>query len=188
LLAVAVLLAKRATMAVGLAAAHAGCLAAALLALAWLQGSVALLAVAAFSLAAKAIALPLGLRPFVPALDQLAATGRVAGRAMAAVALAGLAVAVAAPAVGNLAGGNLAGLALAVVAIGALAAALPGGDSGPSLGPALGVLVLENGLVLALAVLAPASVAAPLVVATAMLPAAALWLLLRPLLPGRGGG
>ena len=163
------LLARR--LALGVAAAQAACLALALLAEAWLRQSWPLAAIAAFTLVGKVVALPLALRPF--GLATGAAPGRPVVRAAAAVAVAGLAVAMVAPTAGV-----VAATGLAVMAIGMLAAVAPG----PAIGAAIGILVLENGLVLALAGMGGAPT---LALATAALPAAALWLLVRPLLVGR---
>lgn len=180
-LAIAAMLARRAAVAFGLVTAQAACLAIALLAEAWLQAAWPLLAVAAFTLATKAVALPLGLRSIAPGLSDAPARNPI-GSASAAVALAGLAL-VAMP--------HAAGPAMAV----AFAVMLVGGsavmrrDAGlarpVSVGPVIGVLVLENGLVLALGVAPGLPGVGLLALATAALPAAFLLLLVRRLLPAQ---
>ena len=179
LLAVAALLAPRPALAVRLVVAQAACLALVLLAQAGLQASWWLVAVAGFTVVAKAVALPLGVRALVPVMAET--TGRlVSGPAAAAVALAGLAVVAMAPAAGS-----GAAIALAVMLVGGFA--LIRGDTG-ALGPVIGVLVMENGLVLALATAPGLAGMALLALATAALPAAALLVLVQRLLPGRAGG
>ena len=79
-LAIAAMLARRAAVAVGLVTAQAACLAIALLAEAWLQAAWPLLAVATFTLATKAVALPLALRSIAPA-PRPTPPGRRLGRA-----------------------------------------------------------------------------------------------------------
>ena len=177
-LAVATLLARRAAVAVGLVATQAACLAVALLAEAWLQASWSLAAVAVFTIAAKAIAPPLGLRAVSHALAEAPARSTI-GPAAAAVALAGLAVVAMPPAVDP-----AIAVALAVMLVGGLALAR---RHGGAIGPVIGVLVLENGLVLALAVAPGLPGAALLAIATAAMPAAAVLVLMRRLLPGRAG-
>ena len=177
-LAVATLLARRAAVAVGLVATQAACLAVALLAEAWLQASWSLAAVAVFTIAAKAIAPPLGLRAVSHALAEAPARSLI-GPAAAAVALAGLAVVAMPPTVDP-----AIAVALAVMLVGGLALAR---RDGGAIGPVIGVLVLENGLVLALAVAPGLPGAALLAIATAALPAAAVLVLMRRLLPERAG-
>ena len=75
-------------------------------------------------------------------------------------------------------------VALAVMLVGGLALAR---RDGGAIGPVIGVLVLENGLVLALAVAPGLPGAALLAIATAAMPAAAVLVLMRRLLPGRAG-
>lgn len=175
-LAVATLLARRAAVSLALVVAQAACLAMALLAEAWLQVAWSLVAVAVFTLAAKAVALPLGLRAVVPVLADGPRRG-VIGPASGAVALAGLAVVVMTPAadLGT-------AIALAVMLVGGFAAIRR------DTGAVIGVLVLENGLVLALGTAPGPAGVALLALATAALPTAALVVLMRRLLPGREGG
>ncbi len=176
-LALAALLAWRPAMAVRVMVAQAACLAVVLAAQAWLQGSWWLLAVAGFTLSAKAIALPLGMRALVPAVADTSGRG-VIGPAAMAVALAGLAVA-ATPAVLGLG----AAIALAVMLVGGFAALR---HAGP-FAPVIGVLVIENGLVLAIGSASGLGGMALLAVATAALPVAAVLVLVQRLLPGREG-
>lgn len=170
LCALALLLARRAGPAVMLAAAQAGCLAVVLLTLAWRQGDWALAGLAAATVAAKVVALPLGLRPFVPAVGLAPPVGP--GWLAAGVVLAGVAAAAA---------GGLVALALATLGIGALTVMARPDRSGAAWGQALGVLVLENGIVLLIGLAGPAALA----LGTAALPAAALAVLLRPYLRAR---
>jgi hydrogenase-4 membrane subunit HyfE len=174
-LGLAALLAPRVATLTGLLAAQAASLAVASGAQAWLQGSWQFLAVAAFTLATKVVALPRGLRELAPVLPE-GQGGIAPGLAVAAVTLAALVLAVAAP----VAGAGLA-MALAVVLSGWLAVALRRDRAGQ----AAGMLGLENGLVLALVALPVFPGVAALVLATATLPAAALLLLARHLLASR---
>ena len=185
-LAIAAMLARRAAVAIGLVTAQAACLAIALLAEAWLQAAWPLLAVAAFTLATKAVALPLGLRSIAPGLSDAPARNPI-GSASAAVALAGLAL-VAMP---HAAGPAMA-VAFAVMLVGGSAVmrrdaglARPVSARPVSVGPVIGVLVLENGLVLALGVAPGLPGVGLLALATAALPAAFLLLLVRRLLPAQ---
>lgn len=174
-LALAVLVAPRLAQLSALLVAQAACLAAGAGAQAWMQGSWQLLAVAGFTLAAKAVALPRGLRALAPVLGD-APGGLAPGLAAAGVALAGLVLAVGAPVAG--AG---AATGIAVVLCGWLAVALRRDRAGQ----AAGMLGLENGLVLALVAVPAVPGAAVLVLASAMLPAAALLVLARHLLAAR---
>ena len=180
-LAIAAMLARRAAVAVGLVTAQAACLAIALLAEAWLQAAWPLLAVATFTLATKAVALPLALRSIAPALSDAPARNPI-GPASAAVALAGLAL-VAMP---HAAGPAMA-VAFAVMLVGGLAVVRrDAGLAAPVvIGPVIGVLVLENGLVLALGVAPGLPGVVLLALATAALPATFLLLLVRRLLPAQ---
>ena len=180
-LAIAAMLARRAAVAVGLVTAQAACLAIALLAEAWLQAAWPLLAVATFTLATKAVALPLALRNIAPALSDAPARNPI-GPASAAVALAGLAL-VAMP---HAAGPAMA-VAFAVMLVGGLAVVRrDAGLAAPVvIGPVIGVLVLENGLVLALGVAPGLPGVVLLALATAALPATFLLLLVRRLLPAQ---
>ena len=72
-------------------------------------------------------------------------------------------------------------VAVAVMLVGGLA--LMRRDAS-AFGPVAGMLVIENGLVLALGVAPGLPGAAPLALATAALPAAAVLVLMRRLLPG----
>jgi hydrogenase-4 membrane subunit HyfE len=171
-LALAVLVAGRVAPLAGLVAVQAACLALAALAQAWLQESWQLLAVAAGTLAAKSVALPRGLRALEPVLDE-APAGIPVGLALAGTGLAGLALAVMAPVVGP----GLAA-ALAVMLAGWLATALRRDRAGQ----AAGVLVLENGLVLALVSVPVFPGVAALALATLALPGAAALVLVRRLL------
>lgn len=176
-LAIAALLARRPALAVALVAIQAACLAVSLLAEAWRQAAWPLVAIAVFTIAAKAVALPLGLRGITAALVEPPARDPI-GPAAVAIALAALAL-VAMP---QAAGPTMA-TAFAVMLVGGWA--LVRRNAG-LVGPVVGVLVLENGLVLALAVAPGLPGVALLALATAALPAAFLLLLVRRLLPGRG--
>lgn len=172
LLALAVPLARRAAAAGRLVAGQAAWLALVLLAQAWQQGSVELLAVALGTVALKLVALPRGLRLLAPALAEGVAPG---WQVVAGLALALPVLALATP----VAGLGMAA-ALAVVLLGALWAAL----RRDATGQLAGVLTLENGLVLALAGLPSASGVALLALATLALPGAMAVALLRRVLPG----
>jgi hypothetical protein len=95
-------------------------------------------------------------------------------------ALAALAVVTLAPAAGS-----LFALAFAVAMVGGLGAVLRRDAQGVQ--QAAGVMVLENGLVLALGTATGLAGAAPLALATAALPAAAVLVLLRRIVPLRSG-
>ena len=174
-LALAVLLARRAGVAVALVAAQAGGLAVALVGAAWIQGRWGLAALALATLLGKAVVLPLAARAVVLLLGDGTRLATVA--AIGAVGLAGLVVAAVAPGLGM-----LTGLALAVVAVGGLAVAL----RRDAAGAAAGVLVMENGVVLVLGTV-PGLLAAPWwAVASFVVPAAVLAMLVRRTLAGRG--
>jgi len=174
-LALALLVARRVGPIGALVAAQAMCLALAALAQAWLQANWQGVAVAALALAVKAIAVPRGLRALAPVLEEGGPAQPVA-LAAAGVAVAGLALAVLAP----VAGATLA-TALAVVLAGWLAAALRRDPAGQ----VAGVLVIENGLVLALVAVPVFPGMAAVALATLALPAAMVWLLVRRLLAAR---
>ena len=171
LLALAGPLARRAGAAGGLLAGQGACLAAVLLAQAWLQGSWQLLAVAGGTVAVKLVALPRGARMLAPALGEAAVPGWIV---LAGVALTVPVVALAAPVAGM-----AMAAALAVVLLGALLAAL----RHDAVGQLAGVLTLENGLVLALAALPVFPGAALLALAALALPGAMVVALLRRVLP-----
>ncbi len=171
LLALAVPLARRAGAAGGLLAGQGACLAAVLLAQAWLQGSWQLLAVAGGTVAVKLVALPRGARMLAPALGEAAVPGWIV---VAGVALALPVVTLAAPVAGM-----AMAAALAVVLLGALLAAL----RRDAVGQVAGVLTLENGLVLALAALPVFPGVALLALAALALPGAMVVALLRRVLP-----
>jgi len=174
-LALAMLLTRRVGPIGTMVAAQAACLALAALAQAWLQGSWQGVAVAGLALAVKGVAVPRGLRMLAPVLPE-GGSSLAVGLAASGVGLAGLALVVVAP----VAGFGPA-LALAVVLAGWLAAAL----RRDAAGQVAGVLVLENGLVLAL-VSVPVFTGMPAVaLATLALPAAALLPPVRRLLAAR---
>jgi len=175
LLALAALLARRAGLLVGLVAAQAVLLALILLAEAWLRADWPLAAVAGLTVAAKAVALPWGLRALAPALGDPPRRGP-AVPAAGGVALAGVVMVLAAPPAGL-----VMALALAVVAVGGLAASWRRDPAGQT----VGVLVLENGLVLAIATAALPGAAA-LALASGMVSAAVLLGLVRRVLPAAG--
>lgn len=186
-LALAMPLARRVGLAALLAASQAACLALAALALA--AGSAPprhagweLLAVALGTLALKTAVLPRAANALAPALAP-APSGpggpRPAAVALAAAAAALLALVLAAPAVGT-----MPALALSVVLAGAICTAL----RRDPLGRIAGILVLENGLVLALAAAAAPGLAL-LALATLALPGAMIAALLRRVLrPTSEGG
>ncbi len=174
-LALALLIARRVGPIGALVAAQAACLALAALAQAWLQGSWQGVAVAALALAVKAVALPRGLRALAPVLEE-DGSGLSVGLAAAGVGVAGLALVVVAP----VAGPGLA-MASAVVLAGWLAAAL----RRDAAGQVAGVLMIENGLVLALVSVPVFPAMAAVALATLALPAAAMVLPIRRLMTAR---
>lgn len=175
MLALALPLARRPAQVAGLAAAQAVGLALVLLAQAWLWASWELLAVAVGTLALKAVALPRGARALAPAVGD---ASLAPGFAVVAAVLAALVLALASPVMGA-----VPAMALAMVLAGALAAALRR-DALARIG---GVMVLENGLVLAMAVVPGLPGVSLLALATLALPAAAVLALLRRVLPADGG-